>query len=191
MRSQTSGLKLIKVALLTVVTQAAYASPQISQIDDRYTIAGANTAELHAQMDNLGPVVQGHRFNASTEYFVRWNIQYQQNEAGCKVTDARVMLFITQLLPEWQNYSSATPDAKRDWDVYFDRLKQHELGHVNHGLQAADEVEAMFSTLPVMASCAQLESAAKEKTDAIVEKYKKDDVDYDAVNNHGMTQNFV
>lgn len=191
MGSVKCGLIIINVVVLALVAQMASASPLISQTNTRYPVTGNTPAELHAQMDIQGPVVEGRHYNASTEYFVRWNMEYRQDEQGCKPTGANITLFITQMLPEWQNYATASLEGKQNWDVYIDRLKQHEAGHVDHGIQAANEVEAMFASLPTMASCTLLERAAKGKTDAIVDRYKSIDVAYDGSTSHGMTQRFV
>jgi len=117
-------------------------------------------------------------------------MRYLQNDEGCKIVNSSVMLNITQILPEWQNYTTAAPNLQHDWDIYSIKLKEHEAGHSNHGVQAANEVETMIAAMPVMANCALLESTVKAKTDEIVSKYKSMDVEYDRVTNHGATQSY-
>lgn len=181
-------LTFIIAIILSV--QIASATPVINETVSRYPISGLNPDELRVAMDRSGPYVGSGRYNASTEYFVKWDSEYEQNAVGCKIASARVTVTANYIFPEWQDYANSTPVRQNDWNKFISMLKQHERGHAAHGVQAAREVEAMLDRLPMMTDCTQLEKTAKEKTDIIISKYKVIDADYDRITNHGANQTY-
>jgi predicted secreted Zn-dependent protease len=181
---------LIPIVFIFMWAKVATATPVITETVSRYSISGLNPDELRAAMDNSGPTVGNGRYNASTEYFVKWDSDYEQNAAGCKITSARVSVNANYTFPEWQDYANSSIVRQNDWDKFISMLKQHERGHAAHGVQAAREVEAMLARLPMMTDCTQLEKTAKEKTDIIISKYKVIDADYDRITNHGANQTY-
>ncbi len=167
---------------------AVMASPIISQSELHYPVTGSNALELLAQMKAVGPSANGEHFDAVTEYFVKWDTTYLQEANRCKITSARVTLFTTTKYPQWTNYATADQITQQNWDNFLVRIHAHEQGHSNHGIEAANEVEAMLDSLPAMDSCDTVEATVKEKTNTIISKYKALDMEYDRVTHHGAEQ---
>jgi predicted secreted Zn-dependent protease len=170
------------------ICRCVVAAPVISEDESTYSIAGSDAAALRSDMHRFGPYHEGRSFSAYTQYDVKWHYQYASKNGGCEITSQQVTVDTNSTYPHWLNYSAASPALQQRWDTFLANLKIHEHGHIEHGRLAANEIEAMLTELPAMQDCNILENAINQQADNILEKYKDQDIEYDQVTNHGVTQ---
>ena len=132
-------------------------------------------------MDEFRPTNphDGRRYDSYTDWHISWNWPgYGSNE--CDLTKAQVDYEVWVVAPRWMPEANATPDLIDLWVRYSQNLSLHEQQHVDNivdnYLQAKDAIQN--------ATCATAEEAAQ----AILEKFRQFDVEYDRTTNHGETQ---
>ena len=94
-------------------------------------------------------------------------------------------------MPRWSDPADGSPELRAHWDKYLKALQNHEDGHKDHGIRAAQEIESELAGLRPMRSCTEMERAANSTGNGIVEKYRKRDLYYDILTIHGMIQGAV
>jgi predicted secreted Zn-dependent protease len=78
-----------------------------------------------------------------------------------------------------------------EWNQYLIALRLHEVGHQQHGIDAATEVLQRLDSFPSYASCKSLETAAQTAAQAIIQQFNQRDVAYDRTTKYGYTQGAV
>lgn len=153
-----------------------------------YDIVGNNANELRRQMDAKGPLDGGKRYDAHTEWNIKWNYRYRPTASGCELADVTVSLSGTILLPRWVDANGASDALVQKWDRYVAALRLHEDGHYAHGEGAAQEIEALAKSFHGSGDCPAMTSEFKDQVRAIIAKYKALDVEYDRETDHGRAQ---
>ena len=87
--------------------------------------------------------------------------------------------------------TNTTAQQQAQFDKFIAALRVHELGHYEHGKQAAQELDQAILAIPEMDNCQDIGAAADEAGHRILRKYSDIDVQYDAVTSHGRTQGAV
>jgi predicted secreted Zn-dependent protease len=164
--------------------------PRVTEIiyRDDYAIAGHTEAALRREMNASGPLYQGKRFAALTNWYVTWSYPRARSLWRCATGPVTATLTIVYNLPDWTDASTAKPGLVDEWRRYMQALQTHEDGHAEHGREAAVEVVRTLSALPPATGCSALDGVANEKARAIVLAHMPDDATYDAVTRHGWTQ---
>jgi predicted secreted Zn-dependent protease len=125
-------------------------------------------------------------FHGHTTWTVRYNFQSGRDaDSRCVVSVVTPVLAAEIVLPRWMPGSSVTAEQRRNWELYSERLKLHEDGHVAHGRQAA---EALAKMAGMRGDCGSIDSNFKQRAEEVLRRYSAMDVEYDKTTNHGATQ---
>lgn len=177
--------------VLAVLCINANAAPIATVKESYYSINGMTAQELRAQMRKLGPTENYSPYDAYTKYYVKWRYHLSQSSGGCRLTNIRVTVDTTYTFPRWENYNSGSARLQANWNHYFTKLRAHERAHGAHGTNAANEIDAMLSRLPVMADCDELSRKADSQAYTILGKYQRADGEYDRDTNHGISEGVI
>jgi predicted secreted Zn-dependent protease len=177
-------LALAAAALVLAMSSAHAEDPQIVY----YDVAGNSATALRQQMTAKGPLDDGKRFDAHTDWYVKWNYRYRPTASGCEFTSMDVSLSGTILLPRWNHADDASNALVQKWDTYLAALRLHENGHYAQGANAAKAIEAFARSSHGSGDCAAMVSEFNDQARAIVDKYKAQDAAYDRATDHGRTQ---
>jgi predicted secreted Zn-dependent protease len=121
-----------------------------------YEVSELTADDLVVEMQAVGP----HNYWAYTEWFVNWS-------AECDVS-----VSVIYTLPEHTAPEDMSADMQESWDAMLEALTSHEYQHGQHGIDAAEEIEA--------AGC--------ENAHDIIAVWAQADKDFDAETNHGLNE---
>lgn len=160
----------------------------VERIDYRYYAVDATADRpLYAALDAASPIRQNGRvFHGFTRWELNWRYRWDARGDGrCRITQISVKLDATVDLPQLR---SGTDRQGTAFATYLKALREHELGHVQIGREAAQAVERRISILPEMASCATLEQTANQTGYRTLAEFGDRDRQYDLTTGHGKTQ---
>jgi predicted secreted Zn-dependent protease len=171
-------------------------SPAVPRIQIHYTpyaITGTTPAALRKQLSRRGPLdlAQNRRYDARTDWSVQWSFRYTKKDDRCMIQNASSSVAIIVTLPQWQLLKNAPQSLVDEWNQYLIALRLHEVGHQQHGIDAATEVLQRLNSFPSYASCKSLKTAAQAAAQAIIQQFNQRDVAYDRTTKHGYTQGAV
>ena len=132
------------------------AKPIINEKTKYYNVSGSTVSKLRKSMKATGP----NGFWAYAEWWVSWNAQ-------CKL---RVK--ITYTMPKIKDRAKTPLSVLKKWDAMLAQLLKHEKQHGQHGINAAQEIEA--------ANC--------KNGNAIIKKWAAEDKAYDKRTKHGIKE---
>lgn len=180
-------------AQLTLQSSRPISSPPVSISYRYYPITGISASELRSQMSQRGPIDQheGRRYDAHTEWVVRWSYRYTQARNLCRVRSATTKVAVTFTMPQWKAPFNAERSLIADWNAYLASLQLHEEGHKRNGVDAGQDVVQALNQLPAYPSCKALEGAIQSTAQTIIKQYNQKDLAYDRTTRHGYTQGAV
>jgi hypothetical protein len=133
-------------------------------------------------MDRLGPrhgEVQLPRSHiATTRWQVRWEVDYWSAGASCAIKSFSTHVKVHIILPRWTGRVAGHPLTER-WDSFVQAVSWHEQGHADHGILAAKAIQQRVAALAPAGSCQELETSISSAARTIIERYRKEDVEYD------------
>lgn len=157
-----------------------------------YDVSGSTAGELRRDINAKGPVSKrGGRVDGHTDWYVRWNFRYVPTTVGCRFSQFAVTVTGEMILPRWQAGERGSDALAMKWQAYRSALRVHEDGHYTHGMRAADEINALGQGFHLSESCSRIGQAFNERANAILDKYRAADIQYDADTRHGRTQGTV
>lgn len=171
----------------------SFTSPPVKVSHRYYSITGNSASQLRSQMSQRGPLDphEGRRYDANTEWVVRWSYRYAQTGNQCKIRSANTNVAITFTLPKWNIPANADRSLVADWNAYLASLYLHEEGHKLNGVNAGQDIAQALNRLPAQSSCKALERSIQSTARAIIKQYNQKDLDYDHTTGHGYTQGAV
>jgi len=177
--------------LLLIICQSAIAAPVFTTRTVYYPVVGTSARELHSNMHVAGPLHSGKRYDADTNYYVKWTYHTQQTGDTCVLSDIKVTVDTVYTLPRWQNDADAPQRLQQNWDAYYAKLQAHEQGHASNGSDAGIEIDAKLTQMPPMQNCQLLEETANKEAYGILGKYQRADETYDQETDHGLKQGVI
>jgi predicted secreted Zn-dependent protease len=156
----------------------------VSTSTNDYEISGVTENDLRAQMDALGPS----GFDAYTAWLVRWTYPDVASDAGCAAGPVKVSVLIVYTFPQWDAPPDAPADLVEKWNAYVAALQLHEEGHKDIALEAGNEVRKALSALKAYPSCEALRQSADAAGESVLDKYRRQEAQYDQTTDHGATQ---
>lgn len=187
------GLFLILVLFVCFAGQGALSQTRqegiVVQIDTTYyTVRGGSVENLRSQVKTLGPQKGGKRYDAGTEYQIRWRYRSVTANGICRFDSAVVLLNVKFIYPRWEIPPSASERLVQTWKRYYTNLLRHEDGHLDLALTGSRELlQAIKEILPEI-TCRSIEAKADSFAEAIVASVQKKQVEYDRITDHGATQ---
>ena len=153
-----------------------------------YPIHGTTAADLRAQMNECGIRDGGITVDGRTNWYVSWNFGLD-GSSGCHVTWTKVHVLVDMYLPQWEEASGSAIEPQ--WNRYLTALIDHEGGHMQHGIDAANETASAISSLPPAATCDEMDTQANQAGQRVLAAFNQQDVAYDDETGHGRTQGAV
>jgi predicted secreted Zn-dependent protease len=142
---------------------------------------------LNRQVRAASPIRDGGQvYYGDTHWNAHWDFRWNSDASGrCRLTSVQVSLRTEILLPRLRGADSRQAAA---FERFVTALRRHEMGHYEHGRQAAAEIERELLALPPAASCAMLEAQANQGAQRSIARYAAMDAQYDRETGHGSTQ---
>ena len=150
-------------------------------------ISGKTIDAIKTDIRKKTPVKHNDRIHvAYTRWNVNWRFWWLESSDACKITRVATTLDVAYTLPKLE-HSAAMPAALLErWENYYSALLDHEQGHKELGMKAANEIEQTISTMEPRTSCSQLERDANKLGKAVIDKYSRLEKEYDRTTNHGL-----
>jgi len=187
-RKQIESL-IIALVLNGLLAGFAHARPSVFIKHTYYSISGLTSQDLRAQMDKNGPGTQKNgEGDARTKWAVNCKYGLKQDAGGCRIHNVITSVKVTFIMPRWKNASKASPELRDRWQNYQRALQNHEDGHSDIALKAAQEIESVLTGLRPMRNCSEMDRAANSIASDILSSYKKKEMYYDIYTLHGKTQ---
>lgn len=133
----------------------------------------------------------GRKFIGYTDWWLDWRYTTREQNGSCGVDSVKTQVMITYTMPRLTRSPAIPADVHATFKAFYARLLAHEEGHADHGVFAAREIESALVKLPWQANCQLLQPMTRMTAEAIIDKYKQRDKDYDHVTGHGKTQGAV
>jgi predicted secreted Zn-dependent protease len=153
-----------------------------------YDIRGTTAADLRAEIARLGPVSDGVRHQAVTNWRLSWQPVTSVSGQRCSISSLNVSLTIEIVMPRWVNEIGAQQGLSTNWRTYLTGLLNHEHGHKDIALAGADEVRALVKAATPHPSCEAAVAAINAAGKAILDKTVASQRQYDRETNHGRDQ---
>jgi len=183
---------LLLAALLPALAALAPAAHAEVKEELKYTYyeVEVRPGRLDPQIRAATPIREnGRPFHGNTRWYVRW--RYQVGPSGgpqCRVATLNVELTLEITLPKIRGASARQQQA---FDRYLEKLRAHEMGHVEIDREAARAVERELLALPPGRDCDSFRAALNTAGHAVLERYRRKNRDYDDSTNHGRSQGAV
>ena len=152
-----------------------------------YAVQGDHRGSLGLVLDENSPIRHdGQTYHAYTSWLVVWHYTWRADGNGsCRIVQTDTDLHSTITLPR---LDGGSPLMRERFERYLTALREHELGHHQIGLQAAQEVDRQLQGMPPMADCQRLETAANKLAARTVNRFKDEERTYDLITVHGRLQ---
>jgi predicted secreted Zn-dependent protease len=154
---------------------------------DYYDVTAATLAELRRGMAELGPRLEGRRWQAAAQSRLRWTWKYGRSGIGCRLDHVRVHVETVVTFPRWN--PTAEPDsATLEWWQQFNAgLVEHERGHAQISVKTAGDIvrELEGMTHP---QCDLLGNQASAAANRHMRQSQTRQTQYDRTTRHGATQ---
>lgn len=166
----------------------AFSYPRVKIFYEYYDIFGTTESELRQEMDSKGILFKDQRYDAFTDWQVKWNYKYARAKTGCSIGTVIVSVAIIYKFPRWKNHDAANQDLLFKWYNYISALKVHEKGHATIAKEVAEEIETTLLKIGEKNNCESCRVEANAKANSILDKYKEKEALYDTSTSHGKTQ---
>lgn len=168
------------------------ADPTVKETTKYYKVNGSSAGQVRKNMTAKSPIVfEGKKFDAYTKWDVSWNFFWEEGNDICSITSVETTVTVSFTFPKWIDYYNADVALQQQWDQYMEALVEHEHGHKNIGVAAAEEIEEELLEIDSFSTCSQLERAANKRGHEIINKYVDIEKEYDKKTNHGMNTGAV
>jgi predicted secreted Zn-dependent protease len=177
--------KLLAAVTLVATATSAHATVQVDSSMKYYDVVGTTPAAILASINSLGPLVDGKRGWARTNWQVNVNYYYRADNDGCRFTSVTTTLNTEITMPQLVTKVSA--QIRKSFDGRMKTLLEHEHGHRNIALGTAENVDAAFTKMHA-ATCKELIDNSREVFDEWIKEGKESQANYDVVTKHGLKQ---
>jgi predicted secreted Zn-dependent protease len=150
-----------------------------------YPVHGATADELRAQLRQCGPTSEGTTYDGLTKWYISWRFGFDSSN-GCRIAWSKVHVLVDVYLPKWDEAPGSTLEP--EWNRYVTALRDHEMGHVQHGLDGANQAASAISNVAPAPTCGDLEASANQAGHAVLDTFRHEDQAYDDETDHGATQ---
>jgi predicted secreted Zn-dependent protease len=183
----TSRLLFVLMSPMTVT-----AGPDISINSIYYNVSGDTADEIWTDIITKSPVrQQGKQHVAYTKWQVNWKFWWLDNGDTCEISKVETSLDITYTLPKLEQSSFIPDPLLSRWQSYYSALIEHEHGHRDFGIRAAEEIENEIAAMGARNSCKQLEHDANKIGEHVIRKYSLIEKNYDQSTSHGLSTGAV
>ena len=169
-----------------LVGASAELKPEIST--EFYAVTGRSAGRILDEMLRLGPMKDGRRFFATTDWDLAWSYDFSHQKDGWHLKNFTTKVTITSILPKWTGTTDSSLTLSNQWIGFYAALKNHEQGHRDIAMAAASEMEKAARGMPAFASRNDLRNTCEKKCGDILENFRARESDYDKQTDHGAKQ---
>ena len=156
-----------------------------------YPVRGATVGEIGHVMYRRGPRKHGVRYAAYTRWYLNASLDLHRTRGACEAVGHQVRLHSMITLPYLRQTGRVAPDVAAHWDGFRAVLVEHELGHVQAGLEGARELNQRLAELGPKGSCRRLRQALRDEVNAAAATGRALDEAHDAATDHGTQRGAV
>lgn len=184
-----SAITFLMVLLLHA---GASASIDITEQTRHYPVTVEAGQMLKKALTNSTPIRKNNRhWYGETQWNINPRYRFRKLSGGCYVNERTVELSIIFTLPELEDEAAIPPGLQLQFNLFYNALYQHELGHKELGLKAANEVYELLSEPNIFSDCGALQLNVNDEIRAVISKYQRLNQQYDIDTQHGKTQGAV
>jgi predicted secreted Zn-dependent protease len=174
-----------------VLTGASEGLTSLNDPIQVYELYGSTGDSLRQQLQRCAPVNgDGGQYSGETSYSLTWQYSYLSGNGSCNLTDVKVGLHTSSILPMWRTSAAASPQLTQAWTSFIAGLTAHESGHTSIDNQYASRLTHDLQNLKAE-SCDNLASLARTTINTEVQALNQANAAYDIATNHGATQGAV
>jgi predicted secreted Zn-dependent protease len=162
-----------------------------------FEINGTSVEELQRAKEVYGipafSFLDGHPYKTwgTCSWRIKWNMDRSIKDDGqCHINKFRLKLGTTITMGKWANRAEGSPELQKKWDAFASSLKNHELGHKQNAIRAANEWSVELRKLPSEKDCATLDGKIKEGYARLQAKYKVLNNAWDQATVNGNEENY-
>ena len=150
---------------------------------DWFTIRGTTSEQMRASMLQTAPYSEKRKSHVwgQCNWRLAWDSKSQPGPTGCRVLEFTVTLSARMKLPKWADAGQAERALRERWETFEKRLRQHEDGHKNNGVKAANDLARRIKALPEYPDCAILVGEMKKLAERVGSEYALLDDAFDRV----------
>lgn len=170
-------------------SQEALRTVRLVENYDFYDIEGSSIAELKQQMKQGGTKwSDGKVYAALTTWDIRYHYETVEKAGKFSLKSIVTDISVVYHLPNWTTVAVAAPELAGQWELYMEHLREHEYGHKDISVKAAEEINQALAELGSFSSKEQLEKEAKRLANAKFTRLKELQIAYDDETDHGIQQ---
>ena len=182
---------MLPALVLSFLFQVTVTPVVVHETIGYYDVTGSSYGAVRSALDRLGPKDEaGKPFDAFTKWGVSYEWKYLQTATSCTLTAFGSTLDVEILLPRWVQ-PSAEPELASRWNEYLLALTRHERGHAWFGRRAAEAIELEVRQIGPEPTCDALGDAVRRNADRVIERFRREERDYDHTTRHGAAQGAV
>jgi predicted secreted Zn-dependent protease len=151
---------------------------------DWFPIRGTTQRQMRDSMTQTAPYSEKRKSHVwgQCRWWFEWDFKYLPGPTGgCRVAEFTLTLNARMKLPKWVDANQADRDLRTRWDAFEQRLRQHEDGHKNNGIKAANDLARRIKAIGEFPDCAQLNAEIKKVGDRVWSEYALLDDAFDRV----------
>jgi len=150
---------------------------------DWFPIRGTSSAQMRASMQETAPYSAERQSKVwgQCRWWLEWDFKHQAAPSGCRIGAFTITLNARMKLPKWVDSSHGGAELRARWETFEKRLRQHEDGHKDNGIKAANDLARRLRALPEYPDCATLNEQIKKLGERIVSEYALLDKAFDRV----------
>lgn len=130
-------------------------------------------------------VDDGEKFMGRTDWRVKWRYSMVMVNDLCRIYDIRIDFSVVLTMPKLVLGNNTPSHIIDTFDRHYMELYKHEEQHMQHGFEAAKEVEKALWSIDGMDDCKLLKVTANQLAKLVVDEYVLLDKKYDLLTNHG------
>ncbi len=143
-----------------------------------YQIRGSTETDLAKEIQSKGP----NGYAGYTNWYIRWGWPGFGHEE-CDLSKAWITAKVSVTLPEWNPPAGVSTDLINNWMEFSQALYRHEMGHVGNITGSLPRIQKAIQS----SDCITADSAAN----AVLDKMRGWDVQYDDRTDHGRTEGAI
>jgi len=151
---------------------------------DWFPIRGTTSAQMRESMGDTAPysAERQSRVWGQCRWWFDWDFKYLPGPTGgCRVAEVTITLNSRMKLPKWVDANQAPAELRARWESFERRLRQHEDGHKNNGVKAANDLARRIKALPEYPDCGILNNEIRKLGDRVWSEYALLDNAFDRV----------
>lgn len=152
---------------ISVVNNQVASNPKIDPLVyttvEHYEIRGDSFDDLRRELNG-----KGHGGDGTTTGIVTYRFNSEKSDGQCEIRSVRAQCNAKVRLPRWHDMSKVPLPMQEYWTQVYNKLKKHEMGHVDICADIARAVEKALWSTPANQHCYFVDDIARKRADAAV-----------------------